>query len=135
MRKRCIFLHFFVYITMKMWYNYHVTNMKLIKKATAPAPADNFKAGQVIEVTTTHFDGRGYECVTTEYTIAKVNKVTIDIVDAKGDTYRLDPTTVQHVAIVKKTRKNTNEKASAFLEYAKAKEARGGYEENRYGFR
>jgi len=110
--------------------------MKLIKKATAPALAENFKAGQVIEVTTSHHDGRGCtECVTREYTIAKVNKVTIDIVDAKGDTYRLDPATVQHVAIVKRTRKNTKEKAGAFLEYAKAKEARGGYEENRYGIR
>ena len=73
--------------------------MKLIKKAT-PA-TNNFKAGQEIEVTTTHFDGRGYYCVTKQYTVVKVNKVTIDILDAKGDTYRLNPTTVQHVAVVK----------------------------------
>ena len=107
--------------------------MKLIKKATA---ADiNFKAGQEIEVTTTHFDGRGYESVTKQYTVVKANKVTIDITDAKGDTYRLDPTTVQHIAVVKKPRKSAKQKESAFIAYAKAKEARGGYEENRYGFR
>jgi hypothetical protein len=110
--------------------------MKLIKKATPTfTTANNFKVGQEIEVTTTYFDGRGYESVTTPYTIVKVNKITIDITDAKGDTYRLDPTTVQHIAIVKKPRKSVTQKESAFLAYAKAKEARGGYEENRYGFR
>jgi hypothetical protein len=110
--------------------------MKLIKKAT-PTTADNFKAGQEIEVTTTHFDGRGYESVTTQYTVVKVNKVTIDITDAKGDTYRLDPTTVQHIAVVKKPRKSAKraKSAGAYVEWAKAHEARGGFEENRYGLR
>ena len=108
--------------------------MKLIKKATLAT--NNFKAGQEIEVTTLHFGyDVGYYCVTKQYTVVKVNKVTIDILDAKGDTYRLDPTTVQHIAIVKKPRKSAKQKESAFLAYAKAKEARGGYEENRYGFR
>jgi hypothetical protein len=116
--------------------------MKLIKKAT-PTTADNFKAGQEIEVTTTHFDGRGHESVafvesvTTQYTVVKVNKVTIDITDAKGDTYRLDPTTVQHIAVVKKPRKSAKKakSAGAYVEWAKAHEARGGFEENRYGLR
>lgn len=77
--------------------------MKLIKKATAAVTklADKFVTGQQIEVTTSNFDGRWIGCVTTQYTVVKVNKVTIDILDAKGDTYRLDPTTVQSIAVVK----------------------------------
>jgi flagellar hook assembly protein FlgD len=77
--------------------------MKLIKKAT-PAVitlADKFKIGQEIEVTRNYFDGRTTTAIVDKFTIAKVNKVTIDIIDAKGDTYRLDPKTAKHVAIIK----------------------------------
>ena len=110
--------------------------MKLIKKATT-ALADKFQVGQEIEVTRNYFDGRGYNTVADKFTIAKVNKVTIDILDAKGDTYRLDPTTVQHIAVVKKPRKSVKraKSAGAYVEWAKAHEARGGFEENRYGLR
>ena len=68
--------------------------MKLIKK---PEPAkvnlaEKFKAGQRIKVTTAHHDGRGrYDTDVNLYTIDKVNRVTIDITNEAGYTYRLDP--------------------------------------------
>jgi phosphoribosylformylglycinamidine (FGAM) synthase-like amidotransferase family enzyme len=68
--------------------------MKLIRK---PQPvktnlAEKFKVGQRIKVTTAHHDGRGhYDKCETLYTIEKVNRVTLDITNNAGYTYRFDP--------------------------------------------
>jgi phosphoribosylformylglycinamidine (FGAM) synthase-like amidotransferase family enzyme len=68
--------------------------MKLIRK---PQPvktnlAEKFKVGQRIKVTTAHHDGRGhYNQCETLYTIEKVNRVTLDITNDAGSTYRFDP--------------------------------------------
>jgi hypothetical protein len=68
--------------------------MKLIKK---PQPvvvtlAEKFKVGQQIKVTTAHHDGRGrYDTDVNLYTIEKVNRVTLDITNEAGYTYRFDP--------------------------------------------
>lgn len=68
--------------------------MKLIKKAPVVKQnlSDKFKAGQQIKVTKGYHDGRGgYESFQFLYTVEKVNKVTIDITDAEGNTYRFNP--------------------------------------------
>jgi len=68
--------------------------MKLIKK---PQPvklnlSDKYKVGQQVKVITEHHDGRRcYNRLETVYTIDKVNRVTIDITNAAGYTYRLNP--------------------------------------------
>lgn len=68
--------------------------MKLIRK---PQPvkinlAEKYKVGQRIKVTTAHHDGRGrYDNCDTLYTIEKVNRVTLDIINDNGYTYRFDP--------------------------------------------
>jgi phosphoribosylformylglycinamidine (FGAM) synthase-like amidotransferase family enzyme len=68
--------------------------MKLIKK---PQPeivnlSEKYKVGQRIKVTTAHHDGRGhYDNCETLYTIEKVNRVTLDITNDDGYTYRFDP--------------------------------------------
>ena len=76
--------------------------MKLIKKANPAviALANKFQVGQETEVTRTYFDGRGYDTVVDKFTIAKVNKVTLDIVDTKGNTYRFDPKTAKNVQVI-----------------------------------
>ena len=77
--------------------------MKLIKK---PQPVkvnlnDKFKAGQVVSVTTRHHDGRNsYDTIVKTYTVDKVNRVTIDITNDDGFTYRLDPDTVYSIKVV-----------------------------------
>jgi len=70
--------------------------MKLIKK---PQPvklnlSDKYKVGQQVKVITEHHDEthqRCYNQVKTLYTIDKVNRVTIDITNAAGYTYRFNP--------------------------------------------
>jgi hypothetical protein len=77
--------------------------MKLIKKAQ-PVKVnlnDKFKAGQTIAVTTECHDGRGrYDHINHTYTVDKVNRVTIDITDKNGNTYRLDPDTVVDIRVI-----------------------------------
>jgi hypothetical protein len=72
--------------------------MKLIKKAEIiNANLNNkFKAGQKIEITTSHHDGRGgNDQLVKTYTIDKVNRETLDITDEKGNTYRFNPSKTQ----------------------------------------
>jgi len=72
--------------------------MKLIKKAElVKANLNNkFKAGQKIEITTSHHDGRGgNDQLVKTYTIDKVNRETLDITDEKGNTYRFNPSKTQ----------------------------------------
>ena len=57
-----------------------------------PALKDNFKAGDKIYVTTSHFDGRGgYDKITNLYIIQKVNHVTLHVLNQDGDTYVMNP--------------------------------------------
>jgi hypothetical protein len=80
--------------------------MKLIKSAElVKANLNNkFKAGQKIEITTSHHDGRGGNDQNVKtYTIDKVNRETLDITDEKGNTYRFNPskTRVDSIEIIK----------------------------------
>ena len=68
--------------------------MKLIKKAQPVKINLNeiFKVGQKIKLNKGYYDGRGgYETAQFTYIVEKVNRVTIDITDKRGNTYRFDP--------------------------------------------
>lgn len=66
--------------------------MKLLKKCAMPALKDNFKTGDKIYVTTEHFDGRGgYDKITNLYIIQKVNRVTLHVLNERGDTFVMNP--------------------------------------------
>jgi len=66
--------------------------MKLIKTATTKELTlkDRFAVGDKIKVTSTFFDGRGYENYTHKLEVVKVNRVTVDAKDKKDNIYRLD---------------------------------------------
>lgn len=66
--------------------------MKLLKKATLPTLKENFKVGDKIYVTTSHFDGRGgYDKICNLYLIQKVNIKTLHVVNEAGDVYVMNP--------------------------------------------
>ena len=88
--------------------------MKLIKSAElVKANLNNkFKAGQKIEITTSHHDGRGGNDQNVKtYTIDKVNRETLDITDEKGNTYRFNPskTQVDSIEIIKEADEDEDE--------------------------
>lgn len=66
--------------------------MKLIKanKPEVKALNELFSVGDIIKYSSTFFDGRGYENYTRKMKVVKVNRVTIDAEDKKGNVYRLD---------------------------------------------
>jgi hypothetical protein len=68
--------------------------MKLIKKAQ-PVKInlnEKFTVGQKIKLNKGYHDGRGgYETWQLTYSVEKVNRVTIDVADKCGNTYRFNP--------------------------------------------
>ena len=66
--------------------------MKLIKanKPEVKALKDLYKVGDTIKYRGSAFDGRSYESYTRKMKVVKVNRVTIDAEDKKGNIYRLD---------------------------------------------
>jgi hypothetical protein len=68
--------------------------MKLIKKAQ-PVKInlnEKFVIGQKIKLNKGYWDGRnGYETVQFTYIVEKVNRVTIEVTDKAGNTYRFNP--------------------------------------------
>lgn len=68
--------------------------MKLIKKAQ-PVKInlnEKFTVGQKIKLNKGYHDGRGgYETAQFTYIVEKVNRVTIDVTDKPGNTYRFNP--------------------------------------------
>ncbi len=72
--------------------------MKLIKAAPTKELTlkERFAVGDIIKVTNTFFDGRGYENYTRKLEVVKVNKVTIDAKDEKDNIFRLDGTDLMY---------------------------------------
>jgi ribosomal protein L21E len=65
--------------------------MKLLKKKTTDKTINEaFKVGDIVNWNVNHFDGRITEFVNYVGTVVKVNKKTVDVETANGDTYRLD---------------------------------------------
>ena len=65
--------------------------MKLLKKKTTNKNINEaFKVGDTVKWGTSSFDGRVTEWIEFTGTVVKVNKKTVDVETAKGDTYRLD---------------------------------------------
>ena len=56
-----------------------------------PALKDNFKTGDKIYVTSYDFDGRTSFKKTILYIIQKVNRVTLHVVDERGDVHVMNP--------------------------------------------
>ena len=88
-------MHFVLYILGKIVYNNSVRQpqqiMKLLKKATLPTLKENFKVGDKIYVTTWDFDGRTSVQNTNLYIIQKVNRVTLHVLNERGDVFVMDP--------------------------------------------
>ena len=65
--------------------------MKLLNKKTSNKSINEaFKVGDTVGWNVSHFDGRITEFVNYAGTVVKVNKKTVDVETANGDTYRLD---------------------------------------------